>query len=82
MGRFYHSSDGILMLRVQNVWVEAMIISPNPILTEFVMVLVSCAHIGILNDFYNLPSQRMCLSWQTALALMTLGIRYLYVFPF
>ena len=41
MGRFYHNSDGFLMLCVQNVWVEPILISQNPIFTEFVMLLVS-----------------------------------------
>ena len=39
IGKFYHSSDGILILCVQNVCVEAILISLNPILTEFVMIL-------------------------------------------
>ena len=40
-GRLYHSSDGFLMLCVQNVCIEPILISLNPILTEFVMMLVS-----------------------------------------
>ena len=38
MGRFYHNSDGLLMLCVQNVCVEPSI------LTKFVMMLVSPPH--------------------------------------
>ena len=44
MGRFYHNSDGFLMLCVQNVCVETILISLNPILTEFVMMFVSPPH--------------------------------------
>ena len=40
MGLFYHNSDGF----VQNVCVEPILISPNPISTEFVMMLVSPPH--------------------------------------
>ena len=41
MGRFYHNSDGFLMLsvHVQNVRVEPILFSLNPVLTEFVMML-------------------------------------------
>ena len=39
MEKFYHSSNGFLMLHVQNVCIEAIIISLNPILTAFVMIL-------------------------------------------
>ena len=35
MEQFYHSSDGFLILRVQNMCVEAILISLNPYLTEF-----------------------------------------------
>ena len=35
MGRFYHNSEGFLMLFVQNVRVESTLISLNPILIEF-----------------------------------------------
>ena len=81
MGRFYHNSDGFLMLFVQSVYVEPILISQNQILTEFVMMLVSPLHRHPLmicyhltqNDYtilYNLPLPRMCLSWQTALTLM------------
>ena len=45
MGRFYHSSDGFMMLCVQTVPVEPIFIYLSPILTEFVMVLV-----GTLDD--------------------------------
>ena len=44
MGRFYHNSDGFLMLCVQNVCVEPILISLNPILTNFVMMFVSPPH--------------------------------------
>ena len=44
MGIFYHSSNGILMLCLQNVRVEPILICLNPILTEFVMMLVSPPH--------------------------------------
>ena len=39
MGKFYHSSDGFLILRAQNVCVEAILISLNPILTKYRMIL-------------------------------------------
>ena len=38
-GKIYHSFDGFLTLHVQNVCVEAILISLNPILIEFVMIL-------------------------------------------
>ena len=41
MGRLYHNSVGLLMLRVKNVCVEPKLISLNPIVTAFVMMLVS-----------------------------------------
>ena len=41
MGRFYHNSDGLLMLCVQNVCLEPILISQNQILTEFVTMSVS-----------------------------------------
>ena len=41
MGKFYHSSGSFLMLCVQSVNVEPILIYLNPILTEFVMMLVS-----------------------------------------
>ena len=44
MGSFYHNSDGFLMLCVQKVCIEPILISLNPILTEFVMMLVSPPH--------------------------------------
>ena len=44
MGRFYHNSDGFLMLCVQNVCVEPKLISLNPIYTEFVRMFVSPPH--------------------------------------
>ena len=44
MGRFYYNSNRFLMLCVQNVCVEPILISLNPILTEFVMMLVSPPH--------------------------------------
>ena len=40
MGRFCHSSDGFLMLCVHNLCVEPILISLNPILTEFMRMLV------------------------------------------
>ena len=43
-GIFYHSPDGFLMLCVQNVCVEPILIPLNPILIEFVMMLVSPPH--------------------------------------
>ena len=42
--RFYHYFDGFLMLCVQHVCVEPILSSLNPILTEFVMMLVSPPH--------------------------------------
>ena len=39
MGRFNHNSDGKLDVCVQNVCVEPILISLNPILTEFVVPL-------------------------------------------
>ena len=44
MGRFYHNSDGFFMLCVQKVCVEPILISLNPILIEFVMMLLSPHH--------------------------------------
>ena len=41
MGRFYHNSDGLLMLCVLNVCIEPILIFLNQIWTEFVMMLVS-----------------------------------------
>ena len=41
MGRFYHNFDGFLMVYVQKLCIEPLLISLNPILTEFVMMLVS-----------------------------------------
>ena len=42
MGRFYHNSDGFLMLFVQNI--EPILISLNPIFTEFVRIFLSPSH--------------------------------------
>ena len=44
MERIYHNSDEFLMLCVQNMCVEPILISLNPILTEFVMMFVSPPH--------------------------------------
>ena len=44
MGRFYHSSDGSFMLCVRNLCMEPILNSLSPILTEFVMMLVSPLH--------------------------------------
>ena len=40
MGKFYHSSNVFLILCVQNVCVEAILISQNTIFAEFVMILL------------------------------------------
>ena len=40
MGIFYQSSDGFIMLCVQKVYVEPILISQNPILTKFLIMLV------------------------------------------
>ena len=41
MGRFHRSSDGFLILRVHNVCEDAILISLNPILADFVMIFIS-----------------------------------------
>ena len=44
-GRFYHNSDGFLMLGIQNVCVvEPILTFCKSNLTEFVMILVSPPH--------------------------------------
>ena len=40
MEKFYHNSDECLMPCEQKVCVEPLLISINPILTEFVMMLI------------------------------------------
>ena len=54
MGRLYHSSDEFLMLCVQNVCAEPILISLNPTLTEFVMMLVSPPHRHLLMIYHQL----------------------------
>ena len=75
IGRFYHNSDGFLMVCVQNVCAEPILISLNPILTESVMMFASPYHRhpvkkGLIIFFYNLPLPRVCISWQTVQTLM------------
>ena len=46
MDGFYHNSDWFLMLCAQKVCVGPILISLNPILREFVMMLVLPSHIS------------------------------------
>ena len=65
MGRFYHSSDGCLMLCVQDMRIEPVLISLNPILIKFVMVLVSLPQRHPFDDLSQinakLPNRTMAL---------------------
>ena len=63
----------ILDVMCTNVCVEPILISLYPILTDFVMMLVSpllmiyhqSTQSGRIRFLYNLPLPRVCLYWQT-----------------
>ena len=55
MENFYHSSDGFLNELYKNVCIEAILIALNPILAEFVMILlISPPHRHPLRIYHQL----------------------------